>query len=42
MTARYEQLQEFNETGEGHEINREQPALVIEPQAEGKPGCRKN
>ena len=31
MPSRYEQLQDFNETGEDDQINREQAALMIEP-----------
>lgn len=42
MPTRYEQLQEFNEAGEDDEINREQAALLVEPQTEGKSSCRKN
>ena len=42
MPTRYEQLQEFNEASEADEINREQAALLVEPQTEGKSSCRKN
>ncbi len=31
MPTRYEQLQEFNETSEDDQINREQAALLVEP-----------
>ena len=42
MPPRCEQLQEFNGAGEDDQINREQAALLVEAQAEGKSGCRKN
>ena len=42
MPTRYEQLQELNEAGEDDEINRQQAALLVEPQTEGKSSCRKN
>ena len=41
MTTRYEQLQEFNEAGENHEINREHLRFWSNPRPKAKPVAAK-